>query len=78
MKLNVGDVLFESLSQNIGAIIKIFDHPDGKIIKIRWRMDGHLPHDTEHSYKKVLRCVKNGEYELTPKNFIENKTKPDS
>ena len=40
---------------------------DGKIVKIRWRIDGHLPHDTEHSYKKVLRCVKKGEYELTPK-----------
>ena len=76
MKLNVGDVLFESLSQNIGAITKIFDHPDGKIVKIRWRIDGHLPHDTEHSYKKVLRCVKNGEYELTPKSSIKNKIKP--
>ena len=32
MKLNVGDVLFESMSQNIGAITKIFDHPDGKIM----------------------------------------------
>jgi len=26
MKLNVGDVLFESMSQNIGAITKIFDN----------------------------------------------------
>jgi hypothetical protein len=67
MKLQVGDVLFESMSQNIGSITKIFEHPDGKIVKIRWRMDGHLPHDTEHSYKKVLRCVKNGLYELTPR-----------
>ena len=48
MKLNVGDVLFESMSKNIGSIIKIFDHPDGKLIKIRWRMEGHLPHDTEN------------------------------
>ena len=77
MKLNVGDVLFESMSQNIGAIIKIFDHPDGKIIKIRWRMEGHLPHDTEHSYKKVLRCVKNGEYELTPKISTNSQVEPD-
>ena len=75
MKLNVGDVLFESLSKNIGTITKISDHPDGKIVKIRWRIDGHLPHDTEHTYKKVLRCVKNGEYELTPKGTAEGKTK---
>ena len=77
MKLNVGDVLFESMSQNIGAITKIFEHPDGKIIKIRWRMEGHLPHDTEHSYKKVLRCVKNGEYELTPKFSTDSQVEPD-
>ena len=40
MKLNVGDVLFESMSQNIGAITKIFDHPDGKISKFDggWRV----------------------------------------
>jgi len=75
MKLNVGDVLFESMSKNIGSIIKIFDHPDGKLIKIRWRMEGHLPHDTEHSYKKVLRCVRNGDYELTPKFPTNSETK---
>ena len=67
MKLNVGDALFESLSKNIGVITKIYEHPDGKIVKIRWQIDGHLPHDTEHTYKKLLRCVKNGEFELTPK-----------
>ena len=67
MKLNVGDALFESLSENIGVITKIYEHPDGKIVKIRWQIDGHLPHDTEHTYKKLLRCVKNGEFELTPK-----------
>lgn len=78
VKLNVGDVLFESLSQNIGAITKVFDHPDGKIVKIRWRIDGHLPHDTEHTYKKVLRCVKNGEYELSPKGATKNKPKAES
>ena len=75
MKLNVGDVLFESLSQNIGTITKIFDHLDGKIVKIRWQIDGHLPHHTEHAYKKVLRCVKNGEYEITPK-FITKEPNP--
>ena len=76
MKLNVRDVLFESLSKNIGTITKIFDHPDGKIVKIRWRIDGHLPHDTEHTYKKVMRCVKNGDYELTPKSTTANKDSP--
>ena len=74
MKLNVGDVLFESMSDNIGTITNIFNHPDGKIVKIRWRMAGHLPHDTEHSYKRVLRCVKNGQYELTPKIPTNNET----
>ncbi len=77
MKLQVGDVLFESMSQNIGSVTKIFEHPDGKIVKIRWRMDGHLPHDTEHSYKKVMRCVKNGLYELTPKMSLDNKIELD-
>ena len=75
MKLNVGDVLYESLSKNIGTITKIFDHPDGKIVKLRWRIDGHLPHDTEHTYKKLLRCIKNGEYELTPKDSVQSPTK---
>jgi len=78
MKLNVGDVLFESMSKNIGTITKVFDHPDGKIVKIRWRMEGHLPHDTEHSYKRVLRCVKNGDYELTPKFSINKETTPNA
>ena len=78
MKLNVGDVLFESLSNNIGAITKIFDLPDGKIVKIRWRIDGHLPHDTEHTYKKVLRCVKNGVYEITPKGTVKGKINPET
>ena len=77
MKLQVGDVLFESMSQNIGSITKIFEHPDGKIVKIRWRMDGHLPHDTEHSYKKVLRCVKNGLYELSPRLSPDNQIELD-
>ena len=76
MKLNIGDVLFESMSENIGTITNIFNHPDGKIVKIRWRMAGHLPHDTEHSYKRVLRCVKNGQYELTPKISTNNEPEP--
>ena len=76
MKLFVGDILFESLSKNIGTITKIFNHTDGKIVKIRWRIDGHLPHDTEHTYKKVMRCVKNGDYELTPKSTTVNKDRP--
>ena len=77
MKLNVGDVLFESMSQNIGAITKISDQPDGKIIKIRWRMEGHLPHDTEHFYKKVLRCIKSGKYKLTPNISTNSQVEPD-
>ncbi len=71
MKIKVGDVLYEPLSDNIGTVTKIFEHPDGKIIKIRWRIDGHMPHDTEHMYKKVIRCVKSGEYKLTPKTGSE-------
>ena len=78
MKLFVGDVLYESLSKNIGTITKIFNHPDGKIVKIRWQLDGHLPHDTEHTYKKVLRCVKNGEYEISPSDKIEPQSKPNT
>ena len=78
MKLNVGDVLYESLSNNIGTITKIFEHPDGKIVKIRWQLDGHLPHDTEHTYKKVLRCVKNGVYEITPKGTVKGKINPET
>lgn len=69
MKLNVGDILYEPLSKNTGEIKKIFEHPDGKIINIRWQVEGFLPHDTEHFYKKVLRSVKNGEYLLTTKNL---------
>lgn len=67
MKIKLGDVLYEPLSRNTGEIIKITDHPDGKILKIRWRVEDHLPHDTEHFYKKVLRSVKNGEFDYYPK-----------
>ncbi len=64
--LQKGDNLFEPLSRNTGEILEILDHPTGKIVKIRWRVEDHLPHDTEHFYKKVLRAVKEGEYEYTP------------
>lgn len=64
MKLKVGDVLFEPLSNNTGQITKIIDHPDGKLVKIRWRVEDHLPHDTEHFHKKVVRSIKKGELEF--------------
>ncbi len=66
IKLNVGDDLFEPLSRNIGRITQITEHPAGKLVKIRWRVDDNIPHDTEHFYKKVRRCVENGDYEHTP------------
>ena len=67
MKLQIGDVLFEPMSENNGEVISIFDHPDGKIVKIRWRVQDHLHHDTELFHKKVVRNIKNGNYEYTPK-----------
>lgn len=67
IKLRMGDVLYEPLSNNTGVIIKMIDHPDGKLVRIRWRVEDHMPHDTEHLYKKVLRCVKKGEFEHSPK-----------
>jgi hypothetical protein len=70
VKLQVGDVLYEPLSSNTGEITQIIPHPDGKIVKIRWRPEDHLPHDSEHFHKKVVRCIKNGEYEFTPKTPI--------
>ncbi|QPJ65870.1 MAG: hypothetical protein G3M78_10885 [Candidatus Nitrohelix vancouverensis] len=67
-KLKVGDVLFEPLSRNTGEVTGIIEGPSGKIVQIRWKPeDNHLPHDTEHFYKKVVRCIKNGEFEYTPK-----------
>ena len=53
MKIDTGDTLYEPMSRNTGEVISVIDHPDGKIIKIRWRLDGQLPHDTELFYKKV-------------------------
>ena len=67
MKLHIGDVLFEPLSENIGEIINIFDHPDGRIVNIRWKVQDHLSHDTELFHKKVVRSIKKGDYEYTPK-----------
>ncbi len=66
LTLRTGDVLFEPLSRNTGEILEIQEHPAGKIVKIRWRVEDHLHHDTEHFYKKVLRAVKEGQYEHTP------------
>jgi len=64
VKLKVGDVLLEPLSKNMGEVTEIFEHPDGKIVKIRWRVEDHLSHDTEYFHKKIVRCIKNGEMEL--------------
>ena len=52
MKIDTGDTLYEPMSRNTGEVISVIEHPDGKIIKIRWRLDGQLPHDTELFYKK--------------------------
>ena len=67
IKLNLGDTLFEPLSKNIGEIVKLTNHPDGKLVTIRWRVEDHLAHETEHFYKKVLRSINNGEMEYFPK-----------
>ncbi|PIQ96245.1 MAG: hypothetical protein COV67_10595 [Nitrospinae bacterium CG11_big_fil_rev_8_21_14_0_20_56_8] len=67
MKLNVGDVLYEPLSRNTGQITDIFEHPAGRLVRVRWRPgDRELPHDAEYFYKKLMRCVKSGEFEYTP------------
>lgn len=68
MKLKAGDVLFEPLSNNVGEITEIIDHPDGKLVKIRWRVEDHLHHETEHFQKKVLKCIRKGDFEYTPKS----------
>lgn len=67
MKIQVGDHLYEPLSQNNGEITKIMNHPDGKLVTVRWRVDDHLPHDTEHFYKKLKKAIESGELEYTPK-----------
>jgi hypothetical protein len=65
MKINTGDTLYEPMSRNTGEVIDVIEHPSGKIIKVRWRLDGQLPHDTELFYKKVKRCIRDGLYEHT-------------
>jgi hypothetical protein len=67
MKINIGDRLYEPLSRNTGEVLSVMEHPSGKIIKVRWRLDDHLAHDTELFYKKVKRCIRDGLYEHTPK-----------
>ena len=67
MKLKTGDILYEPLSKNTGEITSVTEHPVGKIIKVRWHLEGHLPHDTELFYKKVQKCVRDGYYLHTPK-----------
>ena len=66
MKLKVGDYLYEPLPENNGEVIKISNHPDGKLVNIRWQVEGHLHHDTEHFYSKVIKSIKNGDIEHTP------------
>ncbi len=67
IKLQPGDALYEPISNNTGEILKIIPHPNGKIVLIRWRMEGQLHHDTEHFYAKVAKSIKHGEMEYTPK-----------
>ena len=47
MKIQIGDHLYEPLSQNNGEVTRIVNHPDGKLVTVRWRVDDHIPHDTE-------------------------------
>lgn len=68
MKIKVGDYLYEPLSDNDGEITKISNHPDGKLVNIRWRVEGHLAHDTEHFYSKVIKSIKKGDIQHTPKS----------
>lgn len=67
MKLQIGDVLFEPLSRNTGEVTQIIQHPDGKLVRILWRVEDHLPHVSEYFHKKVVRSIKKGDYEYTPK-----------
>ncbi|TDJ49999.1 MAG: SET domain-containing protein-lysine N-methyltransferase [Nitrospina sp.] len=66
MKLKEGDSLFDPMSRNNGEVTKIINHPNGKLVTIRWRVDDHLPHDTEHFYSKIVKSIKKGEIEHTP------------
>lgn len=66
MKIQIGDHLYEPLSQNNGEVTRIVNHPDGKLVTVRWRVDDHIPHDTEHFYKKLQRAIQNGELQHSP------------
>ncbi len=66
IKLNVGDSLRDPMSGNNGEILKIEDHVSGKLVFIRWRVEDHLHHDTEHFYSKLVKSVKKGEIEHSP------------
>lgn len=66
MKLKEGDSLFDPMSRNNGEVTKIINHPNGKLVTIRWTVDDHLPHDTEHFYSKIVKSIKKGEIEHTP------------
>ncbi|CCQ91625.1 hypothetical protein NITGR_740017 [Nitrospina gracilis 3/211] len=61
IKLKVGDHLYEPLSRNNGEVREIISHPDGKLVRVRWRVDDFPPHDTEHFHKKLLKSIRNGE-----------------
>ena len=66
MKLKEGDALFDPMSRNSGEVKKIISHPNGKLVTIRWTVDDHLPHDTEHFYNKIVKSIKKGEIQHTP------------
>jgi len=76
MKVQVGDSLFEPLSRNNGEVTRIISHPNGKLVTIRWRVEGHLHHDTEHFYSKLMKSIKKGEMEHNP--GPENNSEQDS
>lgn len=59
--------MFEPLSRNIGEITQILEHPDGRLVRIRWTVEDHLPHDTEHFYSKLVKSIKKGQIQYTPK-----------
>jgi len=66
MKLKEGDALFDPMSGNSGEVTKIISHPNGKLVTVRWQVDDHLPHDTEHFYSKIVKSIKKGEIQYTP------------
>lgn len=76
MKVKVGDCLYEPLSQNNGEVTRIINHPNGKLVTVRWRVEDHLPHDTEYFYSKLVKSIKKGEIEYTPGPEHEPKENP--